>query len=57
MQISHCLCDKALETFKLNDIEKEQGFKATSMETLRGIVQVETGVTFISEIVQPMKKK
>lgn len=50
LEEGHCLRDQALEVCKLHGIGEEQDFKATSMETLREMVKVGTGITFMPKI-------
>lgn len=47
LEDGHCFRDQALDICRLNYIEQEQDFRATSIETLRLMVQSGTGVTLI----------
>lgn len=47
LEEGHCLRDQALEVCKLHGIVEEQDFMATSMETLRQMVKIGMGITFI----------
>ena len=46
----HCLRDQALEVCRFNDIEEQQDVRATGLETLRQMVRVGTGITFMPNI-------
>lgn len=50
LEEGHCLRDQALEVCELHGIGEEQDYKATSMETLRQMVKVGTGITFMPKI-------
>ncbi len=46
----HCLRDQALAVCHLHQLEEEQDFRATGLETLRQMVKAGTGITFMPEI-------
>ncbi|MDQ6984539.1 MAG: LysR substrate-binding domain-containing protein, partial [Ghiorsea sp.] len=50
LEEGHCLRDHALEVCHQHNIGEEQDFRATSLETLRLMVQAGTGITMIPEI-------
>lgn len=50
LEEGHCMRDQALAVCQLHGIGEEQDFKATGMETLRQMVKVGTGITFMPEI-------
>ena len=54
LEEGHCLRYQSLEVCQIHDINEEQDFKATSLETLRQMVKAGTGITFMPEIA--MKK-
>jgi LysR family hydrogen peroxide-inducible transcriptional activator len=54
LEEGHCLRDQALAVCQLAGSEKEQDFRATSLETLRQMVKAGTGITFMPHIaIQP----
>jgi LysR family hydrogen peroxide-inducible transcriptional activator len=46
----HCLRDQALEVCQLHGSAEEQDFRATGLETLRQMVKIGAGITFMPEI-------
>ncbi len=50
LEEGHCLRDQALEVCSLMGANEEQDFRATSLETLRLMVKVGTGITLMPEI-------
>ncbi len=46
----HCMRDQALEVCQINSFAHAQDFKATSLETLRQMVKVGTGITLMPAI-------
>ena len=50
LEEGHCLRNQSLEACNLYNIEEEQDFKATGLETLRQMVKAGTGITFIPQI-------
>lgn len=54
LEEGHCLRDQALSVCRLAGAEEEEGFRATSLETLRQMVAAGVGVTLLPELaVQP----
>jgi len=47
LEDGHCLRDQALEICALSGIEEDQGFRATSLETLRHMVAAGAGMTLL----------
>jgi len=50
LEEGHCLRDNALEICQQHNIEEEQDFRATGLETLRQMVKAGTGITLMPEI-------
>ncbi len=50
LEDGHCLRDQALEACSMLGSFEKQDFRASSLETLRQMVAVEVGITFIPEI-------
>lgn len=50
LEEGHCLRDQSLEVCQLHGVAEDQDFKATGLETLRQMVKVGTGITFIPKI-------
>ncbi len=50
LEEGHCLRDQSLDACHLYNIEEEQDFKATGLETLRQMVKAGTGITFMPHI-------
>jgi LysR family hydrogen peroxide-inducible transcriptional activator len=50
LEEGHCLRDQSLEICQLHNIDEEQDFKATGLETLRQMVKAGTGITFMPKI-------
>lgn len=50
LEEGHCLRDQSLEVCQLHNINEEQDFKATGLETLRQMVKAGTGITFMPKI-------
>lgn len=46
----HCLRDQALEVCQLHQMEEEQDFRATGLETLRQMVRAGSGITLMPQI-------
>ncbi|MGR8932509.1 MAG: LysR substrate-binding domain-containing protein [Gammaproteobacteria bacterium] len=46
----HCLRGQALQACQTLDVDEEQDFRATSLETLRQMVRAGTGITFMPRI-------
>lgn len=50
LEEGHCLRDQALDVCRTHDIDNEQDFKATGLETLRYMIKAGTGITFMPKI-------
>ncbi|HEX7368667.1 MAG TPA: LysR substrate-binding domain-containing protein [Rhodanobacteraceae bacterium] len=54
LEDGHCLRDQALEVCRMSGADEKQGFRATSLETLRQMVAANVGVTLLPILaVQP----
>ena len=54
LEDGHCLRDQALEVCRMSGADEKQGFRATSLETLRQMVAANVGVTLLPVLaVQP----
>jgi LysR family hydrogen peroxide-inducible transcriptional activator len=54
LEDGHCLRDQALEVCRMSGASEKQGFRATSLETLRQMVAANVGVTLLPVLaVQP----
>ncbi|WHZ18569.1 MAG: hydrogen peroxide-inducible genes activator OxyR [Rhodanobacteraceae bacterium] len=54
LEDGHCLRDQALEVCRMSGANEKQGFRATSLETLRQMVAANVGVTLLPVLaVQP----
>ena len=54
LEEGHCLRDHALSVCRMTGASERQGFRATSLETLRQMVSAGVGVTLLPELaVQP----
>lgn len=50
LEEGHCLRDQALDVCQRHNINEEQDFRATSLETLRQMVKAGSGITFMPKI-------
>jgi len=50
LEDGHCMRDQALQVCQLSGAKENQGFRATSLETLRQMVMAGSGITLIPEI-------
>lgn len=53
LEDGHCLREQALQVCQLHGAKETQGFRATSLETLRQMVAAGSGITLIPEIAIP----
>jgi LysR family hydrogen peroxide-inducible transcriptional activator len=54
LEDGHCLRDQALEVCRMSGADEKQGFRATSLETLRQMVAADVGITLLPVLaVQP----
>ncbi|MFC4891492.1 LysR substrate-binding domain-containing protein [Pseudofrancisella aestuarii] len=53
----HCMGDQALEFCSTNKLSYNNNFRASSLETLRQMVSVDEGITFIPKIAQTKTSK
>lgn len=56
LEEGHCLRDQALDVCSMHGVRQEQSFRATSLETLRSMVEAGTGITLIPEIAARKEK-
>jgi len=57
LEEGHCLRSQALEVCSLKGINENQDFRATSLETLRQMIDSGNGVTLIPEIATKIKSR
>ena len=57
LEEGHCLRSQALEVCSLKGINENQDFRATSLETLRQMIDSGNGITLIPEIATKIKSR